>query len=84
MSRALAVAARLTLPALALCATLACLHPAPATLAPAPVDEPLVTMHRVPAPALPTVAHCWREPSGELLSGDPTLAVADSVPVPCP
>lgn len=84
MSRVLAVAVRLTLPVLAVCATLVALHPAPASLHPAPVGEPLVTMQRVPAPALPTVGHCWQEPSGEVLSGDPALAVPHSTPVACP
>lgn len=84
MSAVLGAVGRAVLPVLALCATLAALHTAPASLHPAPSAAPVVTLHRVPAPALPSVEHCWREPSGEVLSGDPALAVAGSSTVACP
>lgn len=74
---------RAVVPVLVLCATLLALHAGPVALGPAPSSAPVVTLQRVPAPALPAVEHCWREPSGEVLSGDPALAVPYSTPVPC-
>jgi hypothetical protein len=46
------------LPVLALSATLVAGHGLPTVGAPSPVGGPLVTMQRVPVPALPAVGHC--------------------------